>query len=201
MNSLSRLLAGVLVMLGLGLAAAPSQAISVVGSLGWQPVPQVCNNATNVRYTVSDRKVRFQCGVAQFACTPAGSVAYSVMNQRVTVACASNTVDGIAGTRTRVVGGQVINCSSLQDFNFNAHDGTVSFVCPSLTTQVMTCYPSDVTTMPPPEPGTPNGSLPIPDYVNGLVNLGYCPDAYLELLGRNGFEDGEGWRPIFGQQP
>ncbi len=201
MNSLTRLLAGVLVILGLGLAAAPSQAISVVGTLGWQPVPAVCNTASNVSYSIADRKVRFQCGVAQFACTPAGSVAYSVMNQRITVACASNTVAGIGSTRSLVRDGATLACSSVQDFNYNAHDGTVSFVCPSLSSQVFTCYASDTTSVPPPEPGTPNATLPIPDYVNGLVDLGYCPDAYLELMGRNGFEDGEGWRPNFGQDP
>ena len=188
MKSAFRLLAGGLVWLGLALAAAPSQAISVVGNLGWQPVPETCSVATNVRFTLADRKLRFQCGPTsvQFACTPAATVAYGLATQQVSVACQANTVAAVTSTRTMFPGGPTVSCN-MTDFDFNTQERTVSFRCTASPGIQRNCYAESLP--------------PAIDYVAATVNLGYCPDADLELIGHSGFEDGELWRPTFGTSP
>lgn len=187
-NSMFRWLAGVTALLGLALASAPSQAISVVGNLGWQPVPATCAVATNISYNLAQRKFKFQCGPTsvQFSCTPAAAVNFSVPNQRVTVACASNTITALTSTRSVTPDGQPQMCS-MNDFDFNLQERTVSFTCTSSPSIRRTCYAE---------------TLPLQiDYVAATVNLGYCPEADMELIGHAGFEEGELWRPTFGQSP
>lgn len=188
MKSAFRLLAGGLVWLGLALAAAPSQAISVVGNLGWQAVPGTCTVATNVRFTLADRKLRFQCGptAVQFTCSPAASVIYGLATQQVSVACQSNTVTAVTSTRTMFPGGPTQTCN-MTDFDFDINERTVSFTCTASPSIRRNCYPESLP--------------PVIDYVAATVSLGYCPDADLELIGHSGFEDGEMWRPTFGQSP
>jgi len=187
MKSAIRLLAGGLVWLGLALAAAPSQAISVVGNLGWQPIPATCSVASNVRFTLADRKLRFQCGptAVQFSCTPAATVHYGMASQQVSVACAANTVTAVTSTRT-LPGGQTVSCN-MNNFDFNTTERTVSFSCTNSPSIPHWCYASNLP--------------PLIDFETGTVDLGYCPDAVNELVGHSGFEDGELWRPTFGQSP
>ncbi|MEO6065048.1 MAG: hypothetical protein ABIP49_04620 [Lysobacterales bacterium] len=188
MNSVFRLLAGVTVLLGLALASAPSQAISVVGNLGWQPVPAACVEATNVRFNIADRKLRFSCGTAavQFTCTPAGNVVFATANQRVSVACASNTVTAVTSTRMDAPEGATLTCN-MNNFDFNATERTVSFTCTNSPSIPHWCYAASLP--------------PAINYETGTVDLGYCPDAVNELVGHSGFEEGELWRPTFGQSP
>ncbi len=189
MKSAFRLLAGGLVWLGLALAAAPSQAISVVGNLGWQAIPATCSVATNVRFTLADRKLRFECGPTsvQFSCTPAAAVSYGLSSQQVSVACVSNTISAVGSTWSPFPGAPSITCGSMTDFDFNTEERTVTFTCPSISSQPRTCYTSALP--------------PTPDFVTGTVALGYCPEAAFELIGHAGFEEGELWRPNFGQSP
>ncbi len=188
MNSVFRLLAGVTVLLGLALASAPSHAISVVGTLGWQPVPATCLEATNVRFNIADRKLRFACGptAVQFTCTPAGNVVYATATQSVSVACVSNTVTAVTSTRVRFVGSTPVTCN-MSNFDFNAIERTVSFTCTNSPSVPHWCYAANLP--------------PVINYETGTVDLGYCPDAVNELMGHSGFEDGELWRPTFGQSP
>jgi len=188
MKSAIRLLAGGLVWLGLALAAAPSQAISVVGNLGWQPIPATCSVATNVRFTLSDRKLRFQCGPTsvQFSCSPAATVQYGISSQQVSVACAANTVTAVTSTRSISPGGATFSCNMI-DFDFNSQERTVSFTCTASPSIRRNCYAESLP--------------PVIDYETGTVSLGYCPEADMELVGHSGFEDGELWRPTFGQSP
>ena len=188
MKSAFRLLAGGLVWLGLSFAAAPSHAISVVGNLGWQPVPATCATATDVRFTLADRKLRFQCGPTsvQFACTPAGAVVYGVASQQVSVSCAANTLTAVTSTRTMFPGGPTITCD-MNNFDFDTQERTVSFTCTASPSIRRNCYAESLP--------------PAIDFSTGTVSLGYCPDADLELVGHSGFEDGELWRPTFGQSP
>ncbi len=188
MNSVFRLIAGITALLSLALASAPSQAISVVGSLGWQPVPATCAIATNIGYNLTERKLRFQCGPSsvQFSCTPASAVNFSVPNQRITVACASNTVTALVSTWTPFQGAPAQTCV-MNDFDYNTVERTVSFACTNSPSVRRTCY---ATTLP-----------PAPDYIAGTVEFAYCPDAAFELVGHSGFEEGELWRPTFGQAP
>lgn len=187
-NSVIRLAAGLVALLGLALASAPSQAISVVGNLGWQPVPAICAVATNINFNLAQRKLRFQCGPTsvQFSCTPAAAVSFSVPNQRVTVACAANTVTALTSTRTLVPGGRTETCN-MNNFDFNAQERTVSFTCTASPSIPRNCYAESLP--------------PVIDYANATVSLGYCPDADLELIGHSGFEDSELWRPTFRQTP
>lgn len=188
MSSVLRLATGLFALMGMALASAPSQAISVVGSLGWQPVPAICAVATNIQYNLGQRKLRFQCGPAsvQFSCTPATGVNFSVPNQRLTVACAANTVTAVTSTRTIVPGGRTETCN-MNNFNFNAQERTVSFTCTASPSIPRNCYAESLP--------------PVIDYATATVSLGYCPDADLELVGHSGFEEGELWRPTFGQSP
>ncbi len=188
MNSVFRLLAGVTALLGLALASAPSQAIAVVGSLGWQPVPATCAVATNINYNIAQRKFKFQCGPTsvQFSCTPAAAVTFSVPNQRVSIACASNTVTAVTSTRTETVGGATRTCT-MNNFDFNIAERTVSFSCTNSPSIPHWCYAASLP--------------PVINYETATVDLGYCPEAVDELVGHSGFEDGELWRPTFGQSP
>jgi len=184
-TSAFRLIAILASLFGLALASAPSQAISVVGSLGWQPVPAVCSVANNVRFEVLTHKLRFECGPSsvQFSCAPAGPISYNATLQRLTVTCASNTVTGLAVNWTPTQGGTPLACSGI-DFDFDTQEQTVSYFCSNSPSQRRICYAS--------------GSPPTPDFEAGTVDFGYCPDAAFELIGHSGFESGENWRPTFG---
>ena len=101
MNSLFRLLAGVTALLGLALASAPSQAISVVGGLGWQSVPATCAVATDINFNLAQRKLNLPLRPAsvQFTCTPSSCGELRALpNATITIACASSTVTALAST-------------------------------------------------------------------------------------------------------
>ncbi len=186
MNSGIRWFSGLALLLGFAFASAPTHAISVVGHLGWQPVPATCSVATNVRFSLTDFKMRFQCGVAQFACVPAAPLSYNSTLQRLTVACKSNTVTDITSTWIPFAGAPAQSCTAL-DFDFDTREQTVSYSCTNSPSVRRICYTSLLP--------------PVPDYIAGEVNFGYCPDAAFELIGHSGFEEDEVWRPTFGQEP